>query len=45
MKCPNCGSEMNEGDLCPECEHVDGDFNCECNSCNPDDDGDGDCNE
>lgn len=33
MYCPNCSSLMNEGDPCPECDHVEGDDFCECSTC------------
>ncbi len=32
VRCPNCGSLMNEGDQCPECDHVD-DVDCDCVWC------------
>lgn len=35
MRCPNCDSEMNEGDPCPECEHTDT-SDCECPACDED---------
>ena len=32
MICPNCGSSMDRGEFCPECEHGDGAY-CHCQSC------------
>lgn len=31
--CPNCESIMSEGDRCPECNHNDGDGDCDCPYC------------
>ena len=36
MRCPNCGLTWEPGEPCPECEHVDGDFNCDCYTCTGD---------
>jgi len=36
MLCPNCGVDLGPLKSCPECEHVDGDVNCECETCNLD---------
>jgi len=34
VNCPNCGCPLNcETDPCPECDHHDGDPNCECDFC------------
>lgn len=33
IKCPNCGSTMNEESPCPECDHEDGALDCECRTC------------
>ncbi len=31
--CPNCDATMNPGEPCPECDHDDGDLECECTYC------------
>lgn len=33
IQCPCCGSKMNRGDPCPECDHVDNDATCTCDHC------------
>jgi hypothetical protein len=32
IACPNCGATMNEGEHCPECDHMD-DIDCTCQIC------------
>lgn len=32
--CPNCASQMNPGEVCPECEHDERpSFECSCDAC------------
>jgi hypothetical protein len=33
MRCPNCGTVINKGYPCPECDHDDGDDYCTCETC------------
>jgi hypothetical protein len=31
--CPNCDATMGEGEPCPECDHYDDDYHCQCLYC------------